>query len=56
MTSFETLRIETEGELGFLTLNRPNRLNAMNGTMLVELAEAAHWFDRHLEVLSLIHI
>jgi enoyl-CoA hydratase/carnithine racemase len=54
MTSFETLRIEVEGELGFLTLNRPDRLNAMNGTMLSELADAAHWFDRHLDVRVVI--
>jgi enoyl-CoA hydratase/3-hydroxypropionyl-coenzyme A dehydratase len=54
MTSFETLRIDTEGELGFLTLNRPDRLNAMNATMLDELAQAAYWFDRHLDVRVVI--
>ena len=54
MTSFETLRIDVEGELGFLTLNRPDRLNAMNGTMLDELAQAAHWFDQHLDVRVVI--
>jgi len=50
MPRFETLSIEVEGELGFLTLNRPERLNAMSATLLDELVEAAHWFDRHLEV------
>jgi enoyl-CoA hydratase/carnithine racemase len=54
MSEFETLRIETEGELGFLTLDRPDRLNAMNATMLRELAEAASWFDRHLDVRVVI--
>jgi enoyl-CoA hydratase/3-hydroxypropionyl-coenzyme A dehydratase len=54
MTTFETLRIEVEGELGFLTLNRPERLNAMNGTMLAELAEAAYWFDQHLDIRVVI--
>jgi len=54
MTSFETVRIEVEGELGFLTLDRPDRLNAMNGTMLAELAEAAYWFDRNLDVRVVI--
>jgi enoyl-CoA hydratase/carnithine racemase len=52
--TFETLRIETEGELGFLTLDRPDRLNAMSGTMLDELAQAASWFDRHLEIRVVI--
>ena len=54
MTTFETLRIDVEGPLGFLTLNRPDRLNAMNGTMLDELAEAARWFDRNLDVRVVI--
>ena len=53
-TTFETLAIDVEGELGFLTLNRPDRLNAMSSTMLVELVEAASWFDRHLDVRVVI--
>ena len=48
--SFETLRIESEGNLGFLTLARPERLNAVDGTMLSELAQAALWFDARSEV------
>jgi enoyl-CoA hydratase/carnithine racemase len=42
---FETLNIEVNGSIGRLTMNRPERLNAMNATMLRELAEAARWFD-----------
>jgi enoyl-CoA hydratase/carnithine racemase len=34
---FQTLRIEREGAIDWLTLNRPERLNAMNGQMCDEL-------------------
>jgi enoyl-CoA hydratase/carnithine racemase len=50
---FETLRAEVDagdGRIGRLTLNRPERLNAMGATMLRELAEAARWFDTQREV------
>ncbi len=40
-SGFETIRVESDGNLGFLTLARPERLNAVDGTMLRELAEAA---------------
>jgi enoyl-CoA hydratase/carnithine racemase len=43
--NFETIKVECDGALGRLTLNRPERLNAMNATMLRELVEAARWFD-----------
>ncbi len=49
-TSVETIRVESDGNLGFLTLARPERLNAVDGTMLSELARAAVWFDDRSEV------
>jgi enoyl-CoA hydratase/carnithine racemase len=48
--SFETIKAEIDGALGRLTLNRPERLNAMNRAMLRELVEAARWFDEQREV------
>lgn len=36
---FETLRFETEGHLGILTLNRPERLNALSKLLTLELME-----------------
>ena len=52
--NFETLSIEVSGRIGRLTLNRPEQLNAMNSTMLRELAEAARWFDTRPDVRVVI--
>jgi enoyl-CoA hydratase/carnithine racemase len=51
---FDTIEVTCEGPLGRLTLNRPERLNALGATMLQELAEAARWLDRQLEVRAVI--
>jgi enoyl-CoA hydratase/carnithine racemase len=51
---FETLDIKVDGSIARLTLNRPDRLNAMNVTMLRELAEAARWFDSQRDVRVVI--
>ena len=51
---FETLIIEVNAPIARLTLNRSERLNAMNATMLRELAEAARWFDSRREVRVVI--
>ena len=41
--ALETLKIEVDGEIGTLTLNRPESLNAMNPEMIGELTVAAAW-------------
>ncbi len=46
LRTFETLRVERDGNLGLLTLARPERLNAVDGAMLRELVDASAWFDR----------
>jgi enoyl-CoA hydratase/carnithine racemase len=52
---FQTIKVETDDSgLGRLTLNRPDRLNAIGATMLQELAEAARWFDSHRELRVVI--
>jgi enoyl-CoA hydratase/carnithine racemase len=47
---FSTLDVTAEGAIGRLWLNRPERLNALSTKVLVELAEAARWFDTQKEV------
>jgi enoyl-CoA hydratase/carnithine racemase len=51
---FKTIKVEVDGAIGRLTLNRPERLNAIGATMLQEIAEAAHWFDEHRELRAVI--
>jgi enoyl-CoA hydratase/carnithine racemase len=52
---FQTIKVEVEDNgLGRLTLNRPERLNAIGATMLQELAEAARWFDTHCDLRVVI--
>lgn len=47
---FETLRVSTEGSIGCLMLNRPEKLNALSPTMLQELMRAARWFDSRPDI------
>ena len=40
--AYETLEVKREGGLAWLTLNRPDSLNALNATLVRELT---HYFD-----------
>ena len=51
---FKTVIVKTEGPIGRLILNRPERLNALGPTIMGDLTEAAHWFDRQPEVRVVI--
>jgi len=51
---FQTIKVEVDGPLGRLTLNRPRQLNAIDATMLHELVEAARWFDSRSELRVVI--
>jgi enoyl-CoA hydratase/carnithine racemase len=52
--NFETLDLEVKGAICRLTLNRPDRLNAMSSKMLRELVEAAQWLDSQSEIRVVI--
>ena len=43
--SHETIIVETRGRVGLIRLNRPQALNALNGTIKNELLAAAEAFD-----------
>jgi enoyl-CoA hydratase/carnithine racemase len=51
---FETLKLETEGAVGRLTLNRPRKLNPLSTQTLTELVAAARWFDERPDVKVVI--
>lgn len=43
--NFETLDVRTDGSVATVSLNRPDKANAMNGPMWRELREAMRWID-----------
>jgi enoyl-CoA hydratase/carnithine racemase len=51
---FETLRVQSEGPIGRLTLDRPQKLNPLSARALAEIAAAARWFDERREVKVVI--
>lgn len=52
--TFETLTLTTEGSIAAVTLNRPNKLNAMNGTMFREIGEAFRLIDANSSVRATV--
>jgi enoyl-CoA hydratase/carnithine racemase len=52
--TFSTIEAQTEGALGRLTLNRPEKLNPLSLRTLGELADAARWFDERDDVKVVI--
>ncbi|MGF2949931.1 enoyl-CoA hydratase-related protein [Microbacterium alcoholitolerans] len=45
MPEYETILVEQRGRVGWITLNRPQALNALNGQLSEEVAAAAEAFD-----------
>ncbi|WP_448256059.1 enoyl-CoA hydratase [Microbacterium aurum] len=45
MTEYETILVETRGRVGWITLNRPEALNALNSQVMRDVVAAATAFD-----------
>jgi enoyl-CoA hydratase len=45
MTDYETILVDTRGRVGWITLNRPEALNALNSQVCSEVTVAASAFD-----------
>jgi enoyl-CoA hydratase len=45
MTDYETILVETRGRVGWITLNRPEALNALNSQIMRDVVDAATAFD-----------
>ncbi|HEX6238830.1 MAG TPA: enoyl-CoA hydratase/isomerase family protein [Acidimicrobiales bacterium] len=55
MGSYETLKVERHGHVGWLLFDRPDQLNAMNSTMREELALAWRELDDDPDVRVIVH-
>jgi enoyl-CoA hydratase len=53
-TNYETILIETRGRVGLVRINRPKVRNALNSTVLHELADALETFDADPEVGAIV--
>ena len=51
---FQTLEVSTDGAIGRIWLNRPDRLNALSIELLRELTAAARYFDNQAQVKAVI--
>ena len=50
MSDYQTILTEVEDGVGIITLNRPEKLNAMNHNLNVELQAAAKCFDEDPDI------
>src|SRR4051812_19694070 len=55
MTSYETLVVETRGQVGWLIFDRPAKANAMDATMLAELERAWLQLDADPDVRVIVN-
>jgi len=54
MTEYETIIVERRGRVGWITLNRPEALNALNSTLIREIVSAGRTFDADPEVGAIV--
>jgi enoyl-CoA hydratase len=54
MSNYQYILVERDERVGIVTLNRPKELNALNTTLVGELAEAMEVFDRDDEIRCIV--
>lgn len=54
MSSYQYILIDRDERVGIVTLNRPKELNALNFTLVSELAQALDEFDRDDEIRCMV--
>ena len=54
MTQYETILVETRGRVGWITLNRPEALNALNSQVMHDIVAAASAFDADPEIGAIV--
>ena len=52
--TYTTLLTETRGRVGLITLNRPQAMNALNGTLLAELVAVLKAFDDEAAIGAMV--
>ncbi|MFN2643914.1 MAG: enoyl-CoA hydratase/isomerase family protein [Burkholderiales bacterium] len=54
MKSYESIRVEKDGQVGHLQLNRPERINALGKAMLLEIHDALDALEADAEVRAIV--
>ena len=54
MADYQTIIVESRGKAGLITLNRPERMNALNGQLAEELEQALFAFDADPEIGAIV--
>ena len=54
MTSYESIRVERDGHVAHLQLNRPERINALGKAMLLEIQQAMDALEADAEVRAIV--
>ena len=52
--AYETIKAETRGRVGLITLNRPKAMNALSQLMMREICQAAADFDSDAKIGAIV--